>query len=93
VPQSRPKSQKTLGIGASLTPFSLPGIDGKTHTEKDYNDAKILCDIFTCNHCPDSVAAAERTEEIHQEYKGRDVAESLTRSFGCSTKGSSRATA
>ena len=65
---------KVLEIGAGLPPFSLPGIDGKTHTEKDYADAKVLCVIFTCNHCPDSVAAAARTEEIHQEYKGKGVA-------------------
>lgn len=65
---------KVLEIGSALPPFSLPGIDGRTHTEKDYADAKILCIIFTCNHCPDSVAAAERTEKIHQDYKDKGVA-------------------
>jgi peroxiredoxin len=65
---------KVLEIGASLPPFSLPGTDGKTHTEKDYADAKIFCVIFTCNHCPDSVAAAARTEKIHQGYKDKGVA-------------------
>lgn len=65
---------KVLPIGSDLPGFSLPGIDGKTHTEKDYADAKILCVIFTCNHCPDSVAAAARTEEIHQDYKDKGVA-------------------
>jgi len=65
---------KVLPIGSDLPPFSLPGIDGKTHTEKDYADAKVLCIIFTCNHCPDSVAAAERTEKIHQDYKDKGVA-------------------
>ncbi len=63
-----------LAIGSDLPSFSLPGIDGKTHTEADYADAKILCVIFTCNHCPDSVAAAARTEEIHQDYKDKGVA-------------------
>lgn len=65
---------KVLPIGSDLPSFSLPGIDGKTHTEKDYADAKILCIIFTCNHCPDSVAAATRTEEIHKAYKDKGVA-------------------
>lgn len=65
---------KVLPIGSDLPSFSLPGIDGKTHTEKDYADAKILCVIFTCNHCPDSVAAAARTEKIHQDYKDKGVA-------------------
>jgi peroxiredoxin len=63
-----------LAIGAGMPSFSLPGIDGKTHTEKDFAEAKVLCVIFTCNHCPDSVAAAARTEEIHREYKGKGVA-------------------
>jgi peroxiredoxin len=65
---------KVLTIGANLPSFTLTGIDGKSHTQKDYADAKVLCIIFTCNHCPDSVAAAARTEEIHQEYKDKGVA-------------------
>lgn len=63
-----------LAIGSDLPSFSLPGIDGKTHTQKDYADAKILCIIFTCNHCPDSVAAAARTQDIHEKYKDKGVA-------------------
>ncbi len=65
---------KVLPIGSDLPSFSLPGIDGKTHTEKDYADAKILAIVFTCNHCPDSVAAAARTEEINKDYKDKGVA-------------------
>jgi peroxiredoxin len=65
---------KVLPIGSDLPSFSLPGTDGKTHTEKDYADSQILCVIFTCNHCPDSVAAAGRTEQIHQDYKDKGVA-------------------
>ncbi|MBC7980136.1 MAG: redoxin domain-containing protein [Armatimonadetes bacterium] len=65
---------KVLPIGSDLPSFSLPGIDGKNHTEKDYAEAKILCLVFTCNHCPDSVASAARTEVIHQDYKDKGVA-------------------
>jgi thiol-disulfide isomerase/thioredoxin len=65
---------KVLAIGSDLPSFSLPGIDGKTHTEKDYADAKVLCLVFTCNHCPDAVASAKRLEEIHQDYQGKNVA-------------------
>ncbi len=65
---------KVLPIGSDLPSFSLPGTDGKTHTQADYADAKILCIIFTCNHCPDSVAAAARTEKIYQDYKDKGVA-------------------
>jgi peroxiredoxin len=65
---------KVLPIASPLPEFSLPGIDGKTHTEKTYADKKILCIIFTSNHCPDSVAAASRMEQIHQDYKDKGVA-------------------
>jgi len=65
---------KVLPIGSKLPAFSLPGIDGKTHTDATYAKAKILCVIFTCNHCPDSVAAAVRTEKIYQDYKEKGVA-------------------
>ncbi len=65
---------KVLEMGASLPEFSLPGIDGKTYSQNDFKDAKALCIIFTCNHCPDSVAAAARMEEIHQAYKDKSVA-------------------
>lgn len=65
---------KVLAIGAQAPEFSLPGIDGKTYTLSSFSDSKALCVIFTCNHCPDSVAAAARTEQIHQDYKGKGVA-------------------
>lgn len=65
---------KVLPLGSDLPPFSLPGIDGRTHTQADYAAAKLLCIIFTCNHCPDSVAAATRMEQIHQDYKDKGVA-------------------
>lgn len=65
---------KVLAIGADMPGFSLPGIDGKTYSQDNFKDAKALCIIFTCNHCPDSVAAAARTEQIHQDYKGKGVA-------------------
>ena len=65
---------EVLPIGSELPSFSLPGTDGKTHTEKDYADAKILCIIFTSNHCPDSVAAASRMEAIHQDNKDNGIA-------------------
>ena len=65
---------KVLAIGASAPDFSLPGTDGKTYSLADFKDAKAFCVIFTCNHCPDSVAAAARTETIYQDYKGKGVA-------------------
>lgn len=65
---------KVLPIGSAAPDFSLPGTDGKTHALADFKDAKALCVIFTCNHCPDSVAAGPRTEQIYQDYKSKGVA-------------------
>jgi peroxiredoxin len=65
---------KVLPIGSPAPDFSLPGIDGKTHRLADFAAAKALCLIFTCNHCPDSVGAAARMEQIHQDYKAKGVA-------------------
>lgn len=65
---------KVLPIGSPAPDFSLPGTDGKTHKLADFAAAKALCLIFTCNHCPDSVGAAARMEQIHQDYKNKGVA-------------------
>ena len=65
---------KVLPIGSATPDFSLPGIDGKTHRLGDFASAKALCLIFTCNHCPDSVGAAARMEQLHQDYKDKGVA-------------------
>ncbi len=65
---------KVLPIGSSAPDFSLPGTDGKTYKLADFKDSKALCVIFTCNHCPDSVAAGSRTEQIYQDYRSKGVA-------------------
>lgn len=65
---------KVLAIGAGLPDFSLPGTDGKTYAPADFKGSKVLCVIFTCNHCPDSVAAGSRMERLYQDYKGKGVA-------------------
>lgn len=65
---------KVLPIGSDLPSFSLPGIDGRTHSEKEYAGATLLCLVFTCNHCPDAVASAARIEKIHKDYKEKGVA-------------------
>ncbi|MFU8894225.1 MAG: redoxin family protein [Luteolibacter sp.] len=63
-----------LEIGAAMPPFELPGIDGKTYSQADFADARVLAILFTCNHCPASVAASDRIEAIHQDFKDKGVA-------------------
>ncbi len=65
---------KVLAIGSAAPDFSLQATDKKIYSLADFKDSKALCVVFTCNHCPDSVAAAARTEEIYQAYQGKGLA-------------------
>lgn len=71
---SAAETPKVLPIGSSAPDFMLPGIDGKVHTLSEYESAKVLALIFTCNHCPDAVASAGRIEALYQTYKDKGVA-------------------
>jgi hypothetical protein len=42
----------TLKIGAPAPAFDLPGVDGKNWKLSDFDQAKILVIIFTCNLRP-----------------------------------------
>ena len=63
----------TLAIGAAMPPFSLPGIDGKTYTDKSFAKADILVMVFTCAHCPTAQAYQERIKKLVVDYKDRNV--------------------
>jgi peroxiredoxin len=62
-----------LKIGDAAPDFSLPGIDGKTHTLATHKDAKILIVLFMSNHCPDSHSAQVRIAKMMEELKGKGV--------------------
>ena len=51
--------------------FSLPGIDGETHTLDDYGDAKALALVQSCNHCPYVQAWEDRMIALQREYGDR----------------------
>jgi len=62
-----------LAIGAHAPDFTLPGIDGKTHSLKDYNSAKIFAVIFTCNHCPVAQMYEKRIKQLIADYSAKGV--------------------
>src|SRR5436190_7143399 len=64
----------TLAIGSAAPDFSLPGIDGRTYTLRDFSKAKLLVVIFTCNHCPTAQAYEERIKKLVADYSTRGVA-------------------
>jgi peroxiredoxin len=63
-----------LAIGAAAPEFALPGVDGKTYRLQDFQDAKVLMIVFTCNHCPTAQAYEERIMQMHRDYRDRGVA-------------------
>ena len=64
---------KTLEIGSKAPDFSLPGVDGKTYSLKDFKEASVLVIIFSCNHCPTAQAYEERIIDLAKEYKSKGV--------------------
>ena len=65
---------KTLEIGAKAPNFRLPGVDGKMHRLAEYDKAKVLVIVFTCNHCPTAQAYEERIKKLAADYKDKGVA-------------------
>lgn len=66
-----PKGGESTGyqIGDKATDFSLKNVDGKMVSLKNYDDAQGFVIIFTCNHCPFSVANEDRIIALDQKYK------------------------
>lgn len=62
---------KTLEIGAPAPDFHLPGIDGKFYSLADFEGAKALAIVFTCNHCPTAQAYEERLQSVAAEYRDK----------------------
>lgn len=56
-------------IGDIAADFSLKNIDDKMVSLADYKDSKGFIVIFTCNHCPYSVAYEDRIIALDKEYK------------------------
>jgi len=63
----------TLAIGTKAPDFSLPGVDAKTYSLKDFSKAKVLVIIFSCNHCPTAQAYEERIIAIDKDYRPKGV--------------------
>lgn len=60
---------KGYKVGDSASDFKLKNVDGKHISLSDYKDAKGFVVIFTCNHCPYSVAYEDRIIDFDKKYK------------------------
>ena len=56
-------------VGDEAMNFKLKNIDGQMISLSDYSDEKGVVVIFTCNHCPFSVAYEDRIIALDQKYK------------------------
>ena len=62
-----------LAIGSPAPDFSLPGVDGKTHTLSEYAGTKVLAIVFDCNHCPASHLYETRIRKLYDDYHEKGV--------------------
>jgi thiol-disulfide isomerase/thioredoxin len=62
-----------LARGAAAPDFSLPGIDGKQHSLRDYADSRVLAVVFTGNSCPASQLYEARLRALADDYRERGV--------------------
>jgi len=62
-----------LPLGSPAPDFSLPGVDGKTHSLGSFNDKPILIVAFWCNHCPYVQAWEDRTIAVQKDFAGKGV--------------------
>ncbi|MFM2132861.1 MAG: hypothetical protein RL156_142, partial [Bacteroidota bacterium] len=55
-------------VGDAVTDFSLKNIDGKNLGLSSRSDVKGYIVVFTCNHCPYSVAYEDRIIDLHNTF-------------------------
>lgn len=74
VPTPPSPGHPILALGSQAPDFSLPGVDGKTHTLADYASSPVLVVVFTCNHCPIAQMYEQRIQALADDYRDRGVA-------------------
>lgn len=62
-----------MPLGTPAPRFALPGVDGRTWSIDDFEDARVLVVVFTCNHCPYAVAAEDRLIALANDTAERGV--------------------
>jgi peroxiredoxin len=65
---------KKLKIGDAAPTWShIVGIDNKKHSLSDFDKAKLVVLVFTCNHCPVARAYEDRLIALTKEYRPKGV--------------------
>ena len=68
------KFNRVLAVGDDGPAWgSLVGVDGKMSALKDFQKAKVVVLVFTCNHCPVARQYENRLRNLAQKYEKLDV--------------------
>jgi len=67
------EKQAASSLDTVITNFSLPDIDGKTHSLKDYKASKAIVLMFISTECPVSNAYNSRMAAISKDYASKGV--------------------
>ena len=59
-----------MKTGTPAPDFTLPGVDGKSHSLRDFSEAALVI-FFSCNHCPYVQAYEDRLMALQEEFKGK----------------------
>jgi len=62
-----------LDLGNDCPDFSLPAVDGKTYSLKDFPKGSPLVVMFICNHCPYVQAIEDRLIILGRDLKKQNV--------------------
>lgn len=69
--QPAPEEEKGYKVGDIAMDFQLKNVDGKMVSMADMKNAKGFVVIFTCNHCPFSIAYEDRIIALDKKYKSK----------------------
>src|ERR1700739_1338931 len=64
-----PTGHPILALESPAPDFSLPGVDGNTHSLAEYASAPILVIVFICNHCPIAQMYEQRIQQLETDYR------------------------
>jgi peroxiredoxin len=67
-------TQAVFNVGDPAPKFAdLAGVDDKKHSLADFDEAKAIAVVFTCNTCPVAVAYEDRLEQYQKDYADKGV--------------------
>ncbi len=64
---------KQVALGTVCPDFNLPGVDGKSYSLNDFDQAKALVVMFICSHCPYVQAVEDRIILLARELGSKGV--------------------